>query len=79
MSTINIQELQRNPEQLFDRIEGGESFLLLRDGRPVAELRPIESGRLSPRPIGLCAGDFVVPDDFDSPLPDEILREFEER
>ena len=38
MSTINIQELQQNTEQLFVRIEGGESFLLLRDGRPVAEL-----------------------------------------
>ena len=22
-----------------------------------------------PRPFGLCAGEFVVPDDFDAPLP----------
>ena len=25
------------------------------------------------RPAGLCKGDFVVPDDFNAPLPDEIL------
>lgn len=29
------------------------------------------------RPFGLCAGEFVVPDDFDAPLPDEILKTFE--
>jgi len=29
------------------------------------------------RPIGLCAGDFEVPDDFDAPLPEETLRLFE--
>jgi hypothetical protein len=28
------------------------------------------------RPAGLCEGQFVVPDDFNDPLPDEILREF---
>ena len=28
------------------------------------------------RPFGLCAGDFVVPDDFDAPLPDEVLKAF---
>ena len=31
----------------------------------------------SPRPYGLCSGEFQVPDDFDSPLPEEELRLFE--
>ena len=31
------------------------------------------------RPIGLAAGEFVVPDDFDDPLPDELLDAFEGR
>jgi hypothetical protein len=30
-----------------------------------------------PRPFGLCAGEFTVPDDFDEPLPEEILSAFE--
>ncbi len=29
------------------------------------------------RPYGLSKGDFVVPDDFDAPLPEEILAAFE--
>lgn len=31
------------------------------------------------RPFGLCAGAFRVPDDFDAPLPDEILDAFEDK
>ena len=29
------------------------------------------------RPFGLCKGEFVVPDDFNEPLPDKILDLFE--
>ena len=29
------------------------------------------------RPFGLCAGEFIVPDDFDDPLPEDIIKEFE--
>lgn len=32
---------------------------------------------LEPRPYGLCAGEFVAPQDFDAPLPEETLRLFE--
>ncbi|MEI2691123.1 MAG: type II toxin-antitoxin system Phd/YefM family antitoxin [Anaerolineae bacterium] len=37
---------------------------------------PETNGR-SPRPFGLCTGEFVVPDDFDAPLPPEVLVLFE--
>jgi len=30
-----------------------------------------------PRPFGLCKGEFYVPDDFDAPLPEYIIKEFE--
>jgi hypothetical protein len=30
-----------------------------------------------PRPYALCAGEFVVPKNFDEPLPEDILRDFE--
>lgn len=41
-----------------------------------AELRPISSTKQL-RPFGLCAGEFTVPDDFDAPLPEDILSAFE--
>lgn len=28
------------------------------------------------RPYGLCAGEFTVPEDFDAPLPQDILKDF---
>jgi len=32
---------------------------------------------VSSRPYGLCQGEFVVPDDFDSPLPEGVIKAFE--
>ena len=79
MSTVSLRDLQRDPDALLDRVEAGEHFVVVRGGREVAELRPVPASQRGPRPFGLCAGAFTVPDDFDSPLPEEILRGFEGR
>jgi hypothetical protein len=36
-----------------------------------------ENDQRNPRPFGLAKGQFVVPDDFNEPLPEEVLRDFE--
>jgi antitoxin (DNA-binding transcriptional repressor) of toxin-antitoxin stability system len=77
MITVSLQELQQDPNALLDRVEAGEHLLVIRGGRPVAELRPVPPAQRASRPFGLCAGEFVVPDDFDAPLPDDVLRDFE--
>jgi len=41
------------------------------------ETRPSVSSVKQLRPFGLCTGEFIVPDDFDAPLPEEILSAFE--
>jgi antitoxin (DNA-binding transcriptional repressor) of toxin-antitoxin stability system len=79
MSTVSLEEFQRDPDALLDRVEAGEHLVIARDGHPVAELRPLPATQPGPRPFGLCAGAFTVPDDFDAPLPDEILLDFGER
>jgi antitoxin (DNA-binding transcriptional repressor) of toxin-antitoxin stability system len=79
MSTIAVQELQSDPAAFLKRVEAGEHFVVSRDGRAIAEVRPIASSDGQPRPYGLCAGEFVVPDDFDDPLPEDVLRDFEGR
>jgi tetratricopeptide (TPR) repeat protein len=38
---------------------------------------PVVSSNKQLRPFGLCAGEFTVPDDFDAPLPEDILSAFE--
>jgi antitoxin (DNA-binding transcriptional repressor) of toxin-antitoxin stability system/predicted RNA binding protein YcfA (HicA-like mRNA interferase family) len=79
MSTISLRELADDPAAMLDRVEAGEHILVVREGRPVAELRPVAAPHGAARPFGLAAGTFTVPDDFDSPLPSAILREFEGR
>ena len=77
MTNISLQDLVKDPNGLIDRVEAGERVLVVREGRAVAELRPITQSRSTSRPYGLAAGAFRVPDDFDSPLPDSILKDFE--
>jgi antitoxin (DNA-binding transcriptional repressor) of toxin-antitoxin stability system len=79
MSTISIQDVQRDPLGCLRRVEDGETLIVLRGEHPVAEIKPVAPPSLQPRPFGLCAGQFTVPDDFDQPLPEEILEEFEGR
>lgn len=77
MTTISIHEIQRDLLGYLHRVEAGETLLVVRDDRPVAEIKPVPAPARQPRPFGLCAGEFTVPDDFDQPLPEDILQEFE--
>lgn len=51
----------------------------VRDGKDVDIIVTVMDARQANgrRPFGLARGEFVVPDDFDDPLPDEILVDFE--
>lgn len=79
MGTVSLREFQEDPASLLDRVEAGEHLVVVRGGHAVAELRPVSATPPGPRPFGLCAGAFTVPDDFDAPLPEEILQDFEGR
>ncbi len=72
---VSVDEIERNLPAYLRRVEAGETFIVVKAGKPMAEIKP----PLSPRPFGLCIGEFTVPDDFDSPLPESIIREFEGR
>lgn len=77
MSNISLQEIERDPLGFFRRVEAGESFLVVRGERALAEIRPLAPSPAAARPFGLCAGQFAVPNDFDRFLPEDILKEFE--
>jgi antitoxin (DNA-binding transcriptional repressor) of toxin-antitoxin stability system len=76
MSTISLHDFAMNPQSILERIEAGESLLLSRDGKTIAELRPVTPSSHSKRPYGLAAGQFEVPDDFNAPLPEDVLAVF---
>lgn len=76
MRTVNTHEAKTHLSRLLAAVEAGETILIARAGRPVARLGPIEvlpEGRV----LGQDRDLFQVPDDFDAPLPDELLEAFE--
>jgi prevent-host-death family protein len=81
MTTITLDEIQRDLLGYLQRVEAGETLLIVHANKPVAELKPasFDAAAKQLRPIGLCAGEFVVPNDFDAPLPDDVLNAFEGR
>ena len=83
MVRISLDEMSRDPGKYIREVEAGETVLVTRADRPVAEIRPVASNgnpaTNPPRPVGLAAGDFRVPDDFDDPLPPDVVDSFEGR
>jgi prevent-host-death family protein len=78
MTQVTIEDVQRDVAGYLKRVEAGETLLIVRAGKPVAEVKPVvASAPTALRPFGLCQGKFTVPDDFDAPLPEELLRAFE--
>jgi antitoxin (DNA-binding transcriptional repressor) of toxin-antitoxin stability system len=76
MKTVELDDMAKDFTGYVRKVEGGEVFLIASHARPVAELRPVPTAADKQRPFGLCAGEFVVPDDFDAPLPDEVVDSF---
>ena len=73
-----FEEVEKGPAEYLHRVIDGETIIVYQGKRAVAEIRPVtETEKL--RPVGLAEGEFVVPDDFDDPLPDELLDAFEGR
>ena len=74
MHQVTVHEAKTHLSRLLREIVEGEEVVITRSGRPVARLVPIEED--SPV-FGVDEGRFVVPDDFDDPLDEGLLRAFE--
>lgn len=72
----SLEEIEKDPHEYLQRVLEGETVVIFEKDRPVVEMRPVAT-RSGKRPIGLAKGDFVVPDDFDDPLPEDVLQLFE--
>ena len=77
MTQVNLEDIQQDLSTYLQRVEAGETLVIIRAGKPVAEVKPVVPHVETLRPFGLCAGEFTVPEDFDAPLPEDILNAFE--
>lgn len=74
MREIDVEEAAGCLSRLIEELGSVDEVLLTRDGERVAKLMP-----LPPRQqvrLGLARGQFTVPEDFDAPLPDDLLDLF---
>ena len=78
MQTVNIHAAKTHLSRLIEAVAAGEEVVITKAGKPLARLAPIEAAAPRRR-LGSLAGQFLVPDDFDDPLPSEILNAFEGR
>ena len=68
---VNIHEAKTHLSRLLERVAMGEEIVIAKAGTPVAKLVPL-STMPKKRRLGSAKGEFVVPDDFNDPLPKKI-------
>ncbi len=68
---VNIHEAKTHLSKLLERVAVGEEVIIAKAGKPVAKLVPLSEAPKT-RILGSAKGEFVVPDDFNDPLPKEI-------
>jgi|SRR5271165_4578092 len=72
---VNIHEAKTQLSRLLQRVAAGEEVTIARAGVPVAKLIAVAPAN-GKRPLGAMQGQIYIADDFDAPLPDEILAGF---
>ena len=75
MRTVNIHAAKTHLSRLLNEVAAGEEIVIAKAGKPVARLVPFEPRR-EPRRPGLMKGKIRIADDFDDPLPEEIMAAF---
>ena len=79
IQTVNIYEAKSKLSKLVDLASSGTDVVIARAGKPVARLTALQSKEKRKYTLGLLEGKGWIADDFDAPLPDEILAQFEGR
>ena len=73
--SVGVHEAKTHLSRLLEDVAAGEEIVITRRGEAVASLIP--APRASPRRLGIDRGRFAIPEDFDAPLPEDLLLSFE--
>jgi prevent-host-death family protein len=76
-ATVNIYEAKTQFSRMIDRVVAGEEIIISRNGRPVARLCQLEPRKRNTVKFGILKGRIWIAPDFDAPLPDDVLEDFE--
>ena len=76
---VNIYEAKTRLSELVEQARQGVTVVIAKNGTPLAKLVALDVAPKRKIIFGLMKGEFVEPDDFDAPLPDDLLALFEGR
>jgi prevent-host-death family protein len=77
MTTVNIHEAEANFSRLVERAARGETVIIAKAGKPIAKIVPLEQPKVdTSKRFGSLEGQFIIPDDFDRMMEDEIAEMF---
>lgn len=75
MSKVNIHEAKTHLSRYVEEAAQGKEIIIAKAGKPLARIAPLVTIKV-PRKLGLLDGKARIPDDFNAPLPDEVLAGF---
>ncbi|MCK4278715.1 MAG: type II toxin-antitoxin system Phd/YefM family antitoxin [Desulfurellaceae bacterium] len=76
MKIFNIHEAKAHFSKIITQVKTGEEIIIAKAGKPVAKLIPIREKPKSRIP-GTAKGKITLTEGFESPLPEEVVQEFE--
>ncbi|MSO99346.1 MAG: type II toxin-antitoxin system Phd/YefM family antitoxin [Rhodospirillaceae bacterium] len=75
MAVINVHEAKTHLSRLLERVRAGEEIILGKSGKPIAKIVPY-TPQAEPRKPGIAKGKIWIADNFDDPLPEDIMKVF---
>jgi prevent-host-death family protein len=75
-ATVNIHQAKTHFSRLIERVRLGEEIIIAKACKPVARLVP-EARPGERRELGTAKGQIWISENFDDPLPDDLLDLFE--
>ena len=75
---INIHDAKTHHYSIVDRVAAGAEVVTAQSGKTMARLSPIE-GVPKKKKLGMLNGKITVPEDFNAPLEESVVGDFEGR
>ena len=72
---VDVHKAKAHFSRLLQRVVDGEEVIIMRAGVAVAQMVPVES-KAGRRAMGMDEGEIYIADNFDSPLPAQMLAPF---
>jgi prevent-host-death family protein len=74
-TTLNLYEAKNQLSALVDRAAKGEEIVIAKHGKPLAKLVAVAKSKRKRKPSNAMKIEWIA-DDFNAPLPPEILKSF---